>query len=87
MAELLRRPLSTNLEQALAGLDVGVQRERERFARRISAAEFWRRRDDQGLTELTLVEGERGTAQTSVIGYELTQFGPRDLTYYISQHV
>jgi hypothetical protein len=59
-AELRRRPPSTDREQALADLDAGVRQEREQVARRISAAEFRRRRDGQGLAELTWVEGERG---------------------------
>ena len=59
-AELRRRPPSTFREQALADLDAGVRRDRERVALRISDAEFRRRRDGQGLAELTRVEGERG---------------------------
>ena len=65
-AELRRHPPSTDREQALADLDTGVREERERVARRISAAEFRRRRDGQGLADLILVEGERGAGAQHV---------------------
>jgi hypothetical protein len=44
----------------LTDLDAGVRQERERVAQRISIAEFRRRRDGQGLAEVTRVEGEHG---------------------------
>ena len=50
----------TDREHALADLEVGSRRERERVARRISVAQFRWRRDDQGLAELTRVQGECG---------------------------
>ena len=37
-----------------------MRRERERITQRVSAAEFRRRRDGEGLAELTRVEGECG---------------------------
>ena len=58
--ELRRRPPSTEQEQALTDLDVGVRQEREWVLRHISAAEFQRRKPGHGLVELTRVEGERG---------------------------
>ena len=59
-AELRRCPPSMDREKALTDLDTGLRREKEWVARGISVAEFRRRRDGQGLAELTRVEGEHG---------------------------
>ena len=58
-ADMRRRPPSTDQEQVLADLDAGARQEREQVTRRISATEFLRRRDGQGLAELTRIKGER----------------------------
>jgi hypothetical protein len=66
VVELQRRPPSTDREQAIEDLDANMRRERERVVRRISATELQQRRDEQGLTELTRVEKERGAGGRAV---------------------
>ena len=61
VVKLRRCLLSTDPEQALADLDTGMRQQREWVAWRISATEFRRRRDGQGLAELTRVERECDT--------------------------